>query len=224
MIVTLMTKSLSNWVFDMHPSGHVRIYNEKEAAVIFRTREAHGGLSNMAAGMPLLIGNVVFNSSETYYQVLRWPHRPDIQQKVIDSPTAKGSKVVGRSFLDETRDDWMSARIKVMRTALRAKLICHREKTLSMLSETMPLPIVEKSFRDDFWGARPSPDGTLIGRNVLGRLWMELREEINKDPKAYADGILKVDVPDHRILGVEVHEIRCETEVKAEATQLDFGF
>jgi restriction endonuclease S subunit len=38
--------------------------------------------------------------------------------------------------------------------------------------------IVEDSRKDDFWGALPKDDGTLVGMNVLGRLLMELREAI----------------------------------------------
>jgi ribonuclease HI len=44
-----------------------------------------------------------------------------------------------------------------------------------LLDETGELPIVELSYKDGFWGARPD-SGVLAGVNMLGRLWMALRE------------------------------------------------
>ena len=38
---------------------------------------------------------------------------------------------------------------------------------------------------DSFWGAKPLPDGTLIGCNVLGRLLMELRDSLRDDPEQF---------------------------------------
>lgn len=186
----------------------MRSYMESEAAVFFRTREKFGSLSNMASDFPVHVGDACFNSSEAYYQALRWPHDPDIQREIATVPTPKASKVLSRRYLDTAREDWMSVRVKAMRIALRAKLIFHRDAMLHVLSQTNDLPIVEKSFRDDFWGALPSPDGSLKGGNVLGRLWMEIRLEIRNDPSAYADGSLFVEMPDHRIFGQEITEIR----------------
>jgi type I restriction enzyme S subunit len=45
-------------------------------------------------------------------------------------------------------------------------------------------PIVEESYRDQFWGDKPADDGTLCGANVLGRLLVELREQLKaSDPQ-----------------------------------------
>jgi len=62
--------------------------------------------------------------------------------------------------------------------------------------DTGDRPIVEESRRDDFWGAKPVDECTLVGMNVLGRLLMELREAVKTDepgriirvePRAIAD-------------------------------------
>ena len=34
--------------------------------------------------------------------------------------------------------------------------------------------LIEDSWRDDFWGWGPDKDG----KNILGKLWMEIREEL----------------------------------------------
>ena len=50
--------------------------------------------------------------------------------------------------------------------------------------ETLNRPIVEVSTRDPWWGARPVAE-RYEGRNVLGRLWMELRQQLrDHDPAA----------------------------------------
>lgn len=46
------------------------------------------------------------------------------------------------------------------------------------------MPIVEESYRDQFWGAKPIDGETLVGMNILGRLLVELRERL-RNPEAY---------------------------------------
>jgi hypothetical protein len=48
----------------------------------------------------------------------------------------------------------------------------------SVLLATGDAAIVERSSKDRYWGAVESAAGTLEGQNVLGRLLMELREEL----------------------------------------------
>lgn len=50
-----------------------------------------------------------------------------------------------------------------------------------LLLATHDQPIVERSRKDDFWGAKVEEDGTLVGMNVLGRLLMELREILKSE-------------------------------------------
>jgi hypothetical protein len=51
-----------------------------------------------------------------------------------------------------------------------------------LLLSTGERAIVEESTKDAFWGAKPQPDGVLVGENVLGRLLMELREQLRERP------------------------------------------
>lgn len=59
--------------------GGLRAYREEDCAVIYRTRERHGALSNMASGFPLQIGPTRVSSSEVYYQALRYPLHQEVQ-------------------------------------------------------------------------------------------------------------------------------------------------
>ena len=60
----------------------------------------------------------------------------------------------------------------------------------AVLTATRDRPIVEVSARDPWWGARPVAD-RYEGRNVLGRLWMELRQQLRDgDPASRSDAWL----------------------------------
>ena len=188
----------------MHQKIESRVYQEKEASVFYRVRGRFGELSNMAGGFPLEIAGIPVGSSEAYYQAIRWSHRPDVQQRILDEKSPMTAKRTAYLFLDDGRPDWDQVKIRVMRFALRAKLLFHDDAIRAVLSETGDHPIVEKSQRDDFWGALPHGDGTLRGRNVLGRLWMELRHEIAAKPEIFRNGIDDPRIPDHRLLDREV--------------------
>ena len=62
------------------------------------------------------------------------------------------------------------------------------------LTATGSLPIVERSSRDAWWGAMPSQDNTLTGRNVLGQLLTQLRDLLDRyrDPLTAADALLSL--------------------------------
>ncbi len=136
-----------------------RTYRETEAAVFFRARERFGELGNMAGGFPLEIAGTPIGSSEAYYQAIRWSHRPDVQQRILDEKSPMTAKRTAYLFLDDSRPDWDQIKIRVMRFALRAKLLFHDEAIRAVLRKTEARPIVERSQRDDFWGALPHGDG-----------------------------------------------------------------
>lgn len=83
-------------------------------------------------------------------------------------------------------------RVRIMRWCIRVKLAQNWERFGGLLAETANRPIVEESRKDDFWGAIPGPDGRLVGRNVLGRLLMELRDSL-RGPGV--DGHRRVEPP-----------------------------
>lgn len=189
------------------PSMTIRAYSEKDAAVFCRVRERFGALSNMAGGFPLEIAGVSIRSTEAYYQAIRWAHRPDIQHLILEERSPIIAKRTAYRFLTDARADWDHIKVRVMRFALRAKLAFHREAIQAVLADTDGRAIVEKSQRDTFWGCTPSTDGTLRGRNVLGRLWMELRAELDIDPHRYRDGVPDPGIPRDCILGREIQSI-----------------
>jgi type I restriction enzyme S subunit len=162
--------------------AETRTYVRDEAVVFKKTNEKFGGLSNMARGFPLRVGAVHIPTTEALYQACRFPERPDIQRLIIAENSPMTAKMKAKRFLKDTREDWDHIRVQVMRWCLRVKLLQHWGKFGSILLTTGSREIVEESRRDDFWGAKLTLDATLVGRNVLGRILMELREQLKEAP------------------------------------------
>jgi ribA/ribD-fused uncharacterized protein len=179
-----------------------RTYRSEEVADFLRVRERFGAFSNMAPGYPMTIAGVPVASSEALYQALRFPHLPDLQREILEQPVPILSKRHAYTRIAETRPDWDRVKVNVMRYALRAKFGSTQGDLLDLLRGTGERPIVEISNRDDFWGARPV-DGTLVGRNVLGCLLMELREEMAAHPDG-ASFRIAPRFPGARLLGADL--------------------
>jgi len=155
-----------------------RTYHREECAVFRKTDEAFGGLSNMAPGYAVRVNGVLIPTVEALYQACRFPHMPEVQRLILEQRSPMTAKMVGKPYRDNSRPDWDRVRVKIMRWCLRLKLLAHRSTFSALLLSTGDRPIVEDSRKDDFWGALRLDSKTLVGRNVLGRLLMELREEI----------------------------------------------
>ena len=158
--------------------SHLREYRKAECAVFRRTGEQFGGLSNMAPGFPILIGDVAIRTSEALYQACRFPYHPDVQRLIIDQRSPMTAKMKSKPYRAVTRSDWDAVRIKIMRWTLRVKLAQNWDTFGGLLRSTGTMPIVEDSHKDAFWGAKAAGGGRLIGRNILGRLLMELRQDL----------------------------------------------
>jgi ribA/ribD-fused uncharacterized protein len=80
---------------------------------------------------------------------------------------------MGRDRSKPIRADWETVKIDVMRSAVRAKFEQHADIRQTLLS-TGDSRIVEHTTNDRFWG--DGGDGS--GENWLGRILMEIREEL----------------------------------------------
>ena len=198
----------------------MRVYRPDEVVVFQKTREAFGGLSNMAAGFPLVVNGAAIRTSEALYQSCRFPLRPDIQQEIIDKHSPMAAKMRGRKFIEETRSDWNRIQIKVMRWCLRVKLAQNEETFGDLLLSTEGKPIVEKKAKKDlFWGTNLQEDGTLKGANFLGRLLMELREELQNDSTGALRVVEPLPISDFLLLGEPIGLVKApvsEAGVKEE--------
>lgn len=189
--------------------SQIRVYDADQGAVFSRASEPHGLFGNMSGGYPLFIGDLEIPATESLYQALRFPDHPDIQSEILSEKNGFLAKKTAYRHLDKTREDWFAVNLKIMRFALQVKLCEHHEAISAALGKTKGLPIVERSNKDAFWGAKARGDGLLVGQNILGRLWMDIRMKLIDDPEYCREGVAAPDVPDLRLMGQAVTAYEC---------------
>jgi len=194
-----------------HADSQVRIYDRTKSVVFLRTKDSFGGLSNMAGGFSLCVNGIKFRTAEALYQACRFPHLPEIQQLIIDAPSPMIAKMTSKLNLELSRSDWIRVRVRIMRWCLRAKLLENWQSFGNLLLESGDKPIVELSFKDEFWGAKPVDKFKLVGMNVLGRLLMELREELNSDQHDSLLRVIPVQISDFILLGLPIETLTKES-------------
>ena len=181
-------------------------YNLTEVVTFLKTKEAFGGLSNMAAKLyPIYVNDTLLDNTEILYQICRYPENPEIQSQILTNKSPMGAKMVSKKYRKEyTRSDFENVKVDIMYWCLRVKLACNPLKFGSLLESTGDKVIVEISRNDPFWGAQFYKDNSeiLIGQNILGKLLMELRlyYRLNKGKTT----ILKVeplDIENFKLLG-----------------------
>lgn len=193
----------------MARSVESRSYNPSQAIVFHKTNERFGGLSNMAPGFPLQVNSTDIRTSEALYQACRFPHLPQVQQLILAEKSPMTAKMHAKKYRSDTRSDWDGVRISIMRWSLRAKLVQNQVTFGELLLATEHLPIVEYSTKDDFWGAKPKPSGMLVGKNILGRLLMELRELYRTNVISF-NQLTPLNIPDFRLIGRPIQTLKIE--------------
>ena len=150
-------------------------YQANEVAAFMRSREAYCDLSNMTGGMPICINGIRFQSSKGLYQALKYPNQPELQQRIGAAPSRMAAKRVAyHKDNPAITEGWEHLRYDAMRLALAEKLRQNSQRFAAALEKTGCRPIVEKSYRDQYWGARPE-GSRLVSANTLGQLLELLR-------------------------------------------------
>ncbi len=131
-------------------------------------------LSNFSAFRVMWRG-VDFDTSEQAYHWEKFPHDQFIQRDIRCARSAHDAFKIAEVYRRVRRSDWDEIKVDMMRLILKAKVAQH-EYVRRKLLQTGTRELVENSWRDDFWGWGPNRDG----QNMLGKLWMEIREELRK--------------------------------------------
>ena len=156
-------------------------YDRNQCIVFRKTSEAFGGLSNMCAGFVIRVGGYSFLTSEALYQAFRFSD-DEIQRIIMDEKSPMAAKMKSKKYRVTTRADWDDARVDIMEWCLHMKLKCNWESFSTLLLNTGDREIVEESHKDRFWGTVSEDAQVLVGKNILGKLLMKIREEV-KDGK-----------------------------------------
>jgi ribA/ribD-fused uncharacterized protein len=184
-----------------------RTYRRQDSITFRKTTEQFGGLSNMAGGYPLFVNGIKILTSEALYQACRFPHLPEVQRLIISERSPMTAKMKTKPYRDNSRSDWEFVKTKVMRWCLQVKLVQNWDKFSQLLLATGDLPIVEDSWKDDFWGAKPQAEEILIGINALGRLLMQLREQVKSGEITAQTIIQPLPIPEFLLYGHAVSAV-----------------
>jgi len=188
----------------------IRTYDPENTVVFFKTHEKWGEFSNMAPKFPLIVNRAEWKTPEALYQACRFPHLPDVQRLILDQSSPMTAKMKSKVHRSETRDDWENIRVEVMKWVLKVKLSQHFFFLEPSLRRTGKRAIVEKSFKDQFWGAIPNNQGLLCGQNTLGRLLMDLRDEVSRQSQDCFQIVEPPAVSNFRLLGIQVGKVSAE--------------
>jgi ribA/ribD-fused uncharacterized protein len=144
-------------------------------------------LSNMYEA-PIQMDSITFPTIEHYFQ---WKKAKtfgdeDIAMKILKTASGKAVKALGKKVKDFKIEEWDAKKDGIMAVALKAKVIQHPE-IRDKLKETGVRPIGEASARDKYWAIGTSADTSKArdpskwpGKNILGKLWMDLRKELSE--------------------------------------------
>jgi ribA/ribD-fused uncharacterized protein len=134
-----------------------------------------GCFSNFSAH-PMRIGGKLWPTSEHYFQAQKFKE-VEYREKIRKANSPMIAARMGRDRKKPLRRDWESVKVGVMRDAVRAKFTQHADIREILLS-TGDAKIVEHTERDSYWG--DGGDGS--GKNMLGRILMEIRDELKETP------------------------------------------
>lgn len=127
-------------------------------------------LSNFSS-FRVYIDGIDFDTAEHAYHWYKFLSPSLVKLDILRARSAHQAFKIARENASKVRPDWDSIKIPIMRNILRTKYEQH-EYVRRKLHETGNRILVEDSWRDDFWGIGENKDG----KNMLGRLWMEIRD------------------------------------------------
>lgn len=140
----------------------------------YRTGDEYGAFSNFSPYSIELDGQI-WPTSEHYFQAQKFDDA-DYREKIRTTKSAMIAARLGRSRKVPIKPNWNQMRDDVMRKAVRAKFIQH-SSLRELLIGTGDAVIVEHTRKDRYWG--DGGDGS--GKNMLGIILMEVREELKDD-------------------------------------------
>jgi ribA/ribD-fused uncharacterized protein len=137
----------------------------------YSTTGEYGCFSNFSRH-PVFLKGKRWRTSEHYFQAQKFAGEPDAEE-VRQAKTPMIAARMGRDRKRPLRRDWEAVKERVMLDTLRAKFTQHDDLKAVLLG-TGDAVLVEHTANDSYWG--DGGDGS--GKNRLGRLLMQVREEL----------------------------------------------
>lgn len=147
----------------------------KENIINFYSTVGEFGCFSNFSRHHLFLKDKMWKTSEHYFQAQKFAgtsHEEEL--RVAHSPMEVAK--MGRDRKRPLRKDWEEVKDDIMREALRAKFTQNKDLK-KILLESGDAELVEHTANDSYWG----DGGNGSGKNMLGKLLMELREELKNE-------------------------------------------
>lgn len=125
---------------------------------------------------PIVWGDMSYPTVEHAFQASK-TFASSVRERIRRTASAGMAKRLGRSLT--LRKDWEEVKIGIMKELLALKFTQHSDLRHSLLA-TRSMKLVEGTWwHDNFWGDCYCDDcKNKTGKNILGKLLMELRESL----------------------------------------------
>lgn len=143
----------------------------KRKILFYCTSTEYGEFSNFAR-FPIKLRGKKWPTSEHYFQAMKHSSISD-RDEIRKAKTPSEASRQGRDRKKKLRRDWESVKVQIMREVIKAKFTQYPD-ICELLVSTDEAILIEHTDNDNYWG--DGGDGK--GRNMLGRLIMELRTEL----------------------------------------------
>lgn len=168
-----------------------------------------GLLCNQAKGFPITLERVIWNATEYIYLCGKWSWEGEDAKAIQeDVRTAKSGYAAKRykdlKYRKRTRPDWNNIRVPYMLWCVWQKCIHSQEFRQLLCSVPEDYVITEVVAHDGFWALKTAEDGTLYGKNVMGKILTICRRclLINTSPDIDTDLLNHAGI---YLLGQRVH-------------------
>jgi predicted NAD-dependent protein-ADP-ribosyltransferase YbiA (DUF1768 family) len=131
----------------------------------------------------IVVDDIVWKTAEAYFQSLRFAPDDAIRERIRMQKSPMAAKMVAKDNASRMVVVPMSEQdVENMRITLRLKFRCNQIPLEDNLLRTGDRTIIEdcrgrRTESGAFWGASELPNGLLYGRNMLGKLLVELRSK-----------------------------------------------
>ena len=127
---------------------------------------------------PIEMDGKTWPTTEHYFQAQKFPTRPEHQEAIRVEENCDKAKEMGYQS-EGFRKDWGAVKDQVMYEALLAKFTQHTDLAEKLI-KTGNAQIVEHTEEDKYWGDGGDGGNDTIGKNMLGKTLMRVREAIQQ--------------------------------------------
>ena len=147
-----------------------------------KVRLPYGWLGNMSPH-PVCFNGVEWRTTEALFQALRLPLGHPGQELIRAEKSPMGAKMKAKTMVDQFIVEPKSQTDCFNMMACLGLKLTHNPELIEELRNTGDAHLIEDcSARPHgsglYWGAARCPDGTWVGHNVLGELWMIQRDRV----------------------------------------------